>query len=625
MSHLTTDCPESDPESAECDLDALATYLSAIAAGEAATPPPGDGPLARAAAALDARVNIRGRALSGETAVPAEHSDGIARHISRIVKSAGTACDLQGHILSEVATRARRLQDGLDKTDAMVTSSTTTAETVKDQARDQLEKIMDDVRTSLDQLSETLTRKAEDTATVLKTIADLGKGTKLLALNATIEASRAGEQGAGFAVVAKEVQSLSVTTMDSVAKAERMIDLSESNAELRDITDTTSKALAEIEVSIREALENLQQLFVDIENQQRAVAENTQVIFEMLENGGQVRDRIVSKIKWAHDDLVTVSDILARSSPADRARLSDYVASTAIWRDRDEDMLDRIMRERRIRVALEPNFVGLSFREGGQGDLKGLDVDYIQAFGQWLGVEVDLVEYPWDTLTELLYAGPEPGQPPVDLVWSALPPDSSYEDVAFSDTYTYLHFVLCRRAGDAEVASLKSLGNKILGIINDPGAFSVLEAAGLRWSDDQPMGADTVRLANLVPYSDQSRIHDCLVEGAVDAFAVDLPIYYWACNNPHSPWHGKIEIIPGNLAADPYYYSVAIKAQPDAYRLLAKVNEFIAGFIGTPERQKIEETWQGTPVNGSISYRDEPGDIPGEDALRLRYEAERGT
>jgi hypothetical protein len=34
-----------------------------------------------------------------------------------------------------------------------------------------------------------------------------------------------------------------------------------------------------------------------------------------------------------------------------------------------------------------------------------------------------------------------------------------------------------------------------------------------------------VRLANLIAYGDQSRIHDALADRAVDAIAVDHPIY----------------------------------------------------------------------------------------------------
>jgi ABC-type amino acid transport substrate-binding protein len=127
-----------------------------------------------------------------------------------------------------------------------------------------------------------------------------------------------------------------------------------------------------------------------------------------------------------------------------------------------------------------------------------------------------------------------------------------------------------------------------------------------------------VRLANLIAYSDQARIHDCLVDGSVDAFAVDQPIYYWAATGAESRWRGKIEILPGNLAPDPWYYTAAVAAEPDNLALLAAINRFIAGFRTEPERAEIERKWQGQAFDGSGSYRSEPGDLVGEEELRKR-------
>ena len=127
------------------------------------------------------------------------------------------------------------------------------------------------------------------------------------------------------------------------------------------------------------------------------------------------------------------------------------------------------------------------------------------------------------------------------------------------------------------------------------------------------------KLANLIAYGDQSRIHDALAEGAVDAFAVDHPIFHWACTAPDSRWHGRIEILPGNIAPAPWHYAVGVKAEPASYRLLAKVNEFIGWFHDQPERLAIERAWQGNPLNGTRSYRDEPGQLLGEPELRELY------
>lgn len=66
---------------------------------------------------------------------------------------------------------------------------------------------------------------------------------------------------------------------------------------------------------------------------------------------------------------------------------------------------------------------------------------------------------------------------------------------------------------------------------------------------------------------------------------------------------------------------MAVNAWASSYRLLAKANEFIAWFKQQPERQQIEHKWQGSAVNGNISYRDEPGNLVGEAELKKLYQA----
>ena len=130
---------------------------------------------------------------------------------------------------------------------------------------------------------------------------------------------------------------------------------------------------------------------------------------------------------------------------------------------------------------------------------------------------------------------------------------------------------------------------------------------------DKPGGK--VKLANLIAYTDQSRIHDCLAERAVDAFAVDKPIYHWACTGAGSPWAGKIECLPVDLASEPWYYAVGVADDRSSHGLLQAVNQFIAWFRGQPERAEMEKRWQGEIVAGHMTYRDEPGNLRGEAEL----------
>lgn len=68
-------------------------------------------------------------------------------------------------------------------------------------------------------LSEATSRIGE----VVTTIGKVAKQTNLLALNATIEASRAGDAGAGFAVVAQEVKLLSTQTAQATLDIDSQI------------------------------------------------------------------------------------------------------------------------------------------------------------------------------------------------------------------------------------------------------------------------------------------------------------------------------------------------------------------------------------------------------------------
>ncbi|MEM7172407.1 MAG: transporter substrate-binding domain-containing protein [Pseudomonadota bacterium] len=526
--------------------------------------------------------------------------------------------------MAEIDQRAQNLRSGLSEMAIEVKDGTENATQLQNAAQAEIDQVTRTIQEELDTLRKTLEGKTDGTSKVLSSIADIGKGIRLLALNATIEANRAGEYGKGFAVVAEEVRSLSQVTMDHVDKATQLIDLGEANATLHSIISRTEESLTRLAQSIDQSLGNLQSLLRAMESQHANVSSNNQVIFEILENGQQIQQRAGHKIRWAVSDLENMTGLLSDGSHQSRGEITKYLGNTGVWSEPGVDMLDRIMAQNKIRVAIEPSFVGLSFRRQANGPLLGLDVDYIHAFSNWLGVEVELVEHPWDIITELLYSGPEPGQAPADLAWSALPPNEDYGQVAFSETYTYLPFVLCRRVGDGRITGVSSLNGATVGIINDPGAFQVLEQAGVRWTDNESVPGGKVRLANLIPYSDQSRIHDCLLDGTVDAFAVDLPIYYWACNNPQSPWHGKIEILNNIFPDVTYYYTVGIKARADAYRLLAKVNEFIADFKNSPERAAIEERWQGQSYSGSLSYRDESGDLWGETHLKDLYNRNGG-
>lgn len=548
-----------------------------------------------------------------------EHTRKAILHAKTLQNHAETAGALQGHFVTEIDERLINLRRVLEDTRSEIDLSSAASETMRSDSREHIESVTGGIEEVLASISVELEEKTQAVHKVMASIKKIGRAIKMLSLNATIEAGRAGEAGKGFAVVAEEVRNLANNTLSEIESASKQMDFTTINATLQEGLGHSRESMGNLGQTIHGSMERLGGFLVQMDGNLREIEDNHQVVLEMIEGSRNASDRSLYKTRWAKQGLHDLNSVLKTDRDVRQQAMGKYIDKNKIHTDPNFDRLDFIQKSGVLRVAIEPAFVGLSFRPKDADSLQGMDVEYAQALANWLGVRCEFVEHPWDVLTEILTHGREHGEAEADLILSALPPDASYTGIVYSETYTYLDFVLCRRVGDTSIKALIDLADKVLGIINDPGAYLVLENAGVRWKGNQHVPGGKVVLSNLIAYSDQSRIHDCLADGIVNAFAVDLPIYHWACKDPASPWHGRIEILPGNLARQPYYYTVAVTAHASSYRLLEAVNKFIKSFRYTPERNEIEQKWQGAPVQGTISYRDEPGNLLGEPELREIY------
>ncbi len=471
---------------------------------------------------------------------------------------------------------------------------------------------------------DTLTERQEGVKGVMLELSRIGQQLSMLAMNAKIEASRAGKSEAGFSVVADEVKRLAKDAVRHHSQAADMFDLTSVNALMIKSVETFQQSHNNTEVEIGNAFDEIKSAISNVGASLGEVSEHHSVISEVTQENTVAVETAYQKIVWCRDRVKLASDAFQGSSFASTAKqLVALLKLDSIKHSPSYDRYQDIKARGVIRIAIEPNLIGLSFRREGSTEFIGLDVEYATALAEFLGVRCEFVEVPWDTLTQLLYIGPRANEAPADIVLSGLPPSGTYDSVAYSETYTYLHWVLARRVGDAQINGIADLQGKTLGIINDPGAFELLASIGVRWQSNKDLPGGKIFLKNLIAYSDQSRIHDCLVEGVVDAFGVDLPVYHWACTNAQSPWHGKIEICSDNLPESPYYYVVAVAAVPESYKLLCEVNAFIAEFTPSAKRKALEEKWQGNPVIDTLSYRDEEDNMIGAPELRHVWEAQQ--
>ena len=113
-------------------------------------------------------------------------------------------------------------------------------------------KILDEVKYALS--------KSENTDEVLNFIKNIASETNLLGLNAAIEASRAGEQGKGFSVVAKEIRKLSNSSSNSINEINSTL------TEIKKSVSNTSQGISSAVDNFKNQLSEIQNLDASIQN-----------------------------------------------------------------------------------------------------------------------------------------------------------------------------------------------------------------------------------------------------------------------------------------------------------------------------------------------------------------------
>ncbi|MEH6403929.1 MAG: methyl-accepting chemotaxis protein [Sneathiella sp.] len=155
---------------------------------------------------------------------------------------------------------------------------------------------------------------SHEISTALELIGSISDQTRLLALNATIEAARAGDAGAGFAVVANEVKSLASQTASVTVRISGLVQsiqasVSETVSGVDKISDKSSKT-AEASNSISAAVEEQTAATSEISTN---ILQATEGATEVTKRITEVSDRAMRTGKSADNVYAAASNVATQS------------------------------------------------------------------------------------------------------------------------------------------------------------------------------------------------------------------------------------------------------------------------------------------------------------------------
>ena len=120
-----------------------------------------------------------------------------------------------------------------------------------------------------------------------------------------------------------------------------------------------------------------------------------------------------------------------------------------------DGLLKQVLNKGTLVAGMEGNWAPWSYHDLDTNEVIGYDADTARAIGEKLGVEVQIVEAPWESL----FAGLDDGR--YDIVINGVEvTDERSEKYDFSEPYAYIHTALVVRKDNEEIKSFDDLKGK---------------------------------------------------------------------------------------------------------------------------------------------------------------------
>ncbi len=235
------------------------------------------------------------------------------------------------------------------------------------------------------------------------------------------------------------------------------------------------------------------------------------------------------------------------------------------------DRLAAIREAGKIIVALEGNWAPWSYHDPETDAVVGFDADVGRAIAEKLGVEIEIIEAPWESL----FAGLDSGR--YDLVINGVEiTDERSEKYEFSVPYGYIHTALIVRSDNEEIKTFDDLKGK--STVNSLGS-TYMELA-------ESYGASAAGVSTLAETLTQ------VVQGRVDAtLNADVSFYDYMNQQPDAPL--KIAA----LTEDASSVAIPMRMGDEYASLREAVNQAISELLADGTIAKLSNQYFGSDIS----------------------------
>ncbi len=231
-----------------------------------------------------------------------------------------------------------------------------------------------------------------------------------------------------------------------------------------------------------------------------------------------------------------------------------------------------------LNVACDPTGVPMEFMDENN-NLVGFDIDFANALGKELGVEVDIQSVAWDGI----FTGLTSNQYDVLISSTSITPERS-QNYSQSDPYISNGIVIVGPADDTEnPQSLEELDGKVVGTQIETSADTAIQ----KLNEDNNINID------LKKYDEMLSVFTALEGGQLDYVVTDIGYSQYFVNQ--HPEDFKI-VTEEPITNEP----IGVTASKDNVALFEEINDAIAKLKEDGTLAQISEKWYGTDMTSGI-------------------------